>query len=175
MHKKFFQKYYFIDRFIKSTIDKQDKNTTIIYRNYFKSIKISEIISLKEYCQKKRLKFLLSNNIKLSILLNLDGAYLPSFNKNFSHLSYKLRKNFILVGSAHSLNEIRVKERQRVNKIFLSSVFKKNQNYLGLNKFKLISNYSKTEIIALGGVSEENVKMLLLTKSKGFAGISYFK
>ena len=175
MHKKFFQKYYFIDRFIKSTIDKQDKNTTIIYRNYFKSIKISEIISLKEYCQKKRLKFLLSNNIKLSILLNLDGAYLPSFNKNFSHLSYKLRKNFILVGSAHSLNEIRVKERQRVNKIFLSSVFKRNQNYLGLNKFKLISNYSKTEIIALGGVSEENVKMLLLTKSKGFAGISYFK
>ena len=130
---------------------------------------------MKEYCQKKRLKFLLSNNIKLSILLNLDGAYLPSFNKNFSHLSYKLRKNFILVGSAHSLNEIRVKERQRVNKIFLSSVFKKNQNYLGLNKFKLISNYSKTEIIALGGVSEENVKMLLLTKSKGFAGISYFK
>ena len=73
------------------------------------------------------------------------------------------------------MNEIRVKERQRVNKIFLSSVFKKNQNYLGLNKFKLISNYSKTEIIALGGVSEENVKMLLLTKSKGFAGISYFK
>ena len=72
------------------------------------------------------------------------------------------------------MNEIRVKERQRVNKIFLSSVFKKNQNYLGLNKFKLISNYSKTEIIALGGVSE-NVKNASLTKSKGFAGISYFK
>ena len=175
MHKNFLQKYYFIDRFIKSNIDKQDKNTTIIYRNYLKSYKISEIISVREYCRKKRLKFLLSNNIKLSILLNLDGAYLPSFNKNFSHLSYNLRKNFILVGSAHSLNEIRVKEKQKVDKIFLSSLFKRNQNYLGLNKFKLISDYSKVKIIALGGISEENVKRLSLTKSKGFAGISYFR
>ncbi len=107
--------------------------------------------------------------------MNLDGAYLPSFNKNFSHLSYNLRKNFILVGSAHSLNEIRVKEKQRVDKIFLSSLFKRNQNYLGLNKFKLISDYSKVKIIALGGISEENVKRLSLTKSKGFAGISYFR
>ena len=175
MHKKFLKKYYFIEKFNKSNLDKQIKNTVIIYRNYKKNYKTDEIIFLRNYCRKRKLKFILANNIKLSLKLNLDGAYLPSFNKDFSHLSYKLRKNFILVGSAHSLNEIRVKEKQRVDKIFLSSVFKRNQNYLGLNKFRLISDYSKVEIIALGGVSEENIKMLFLTKSKGFAGISYFK
>ena len=174
MHIKLLKKYYFIDKFKKSNIDIQDKNTTIIYRNYKNKNNISEILLLKNYCKKKSLKFLLSNNIKLSIKLNLDGAYIPSFNKNFEHLSYKFRKDFILIGSAHNLKEIRIKEKQKVNEIFISSIFKKNLNYLGLNKFKQISNYSSKGIIALGGISETNIRLINLTYSVGFAGISYF-
>ena len=34
--------------------------------------------------------------------------------------------------------------------IFISSIFKKNNNYLGINKFRIISQYSKKNIIALG-------------------------
>ena len=125
MHFKFIKKYYFIEKFEKSNIDKQDLNTTIIYRNYKENYKIDEILFLKNYCRKKKLKFLLSNNVKLSIKLNLDGAYLPSFNKNFSHLSFKFKKKFLLLGSAHNLKEIRIKEKQNVDKIFISSIFKK--------------------------------------------------
>ena len=175
MHYKFFKKYYFIEKFEKSNIDKQDLNTIIIYRNYRKNYKISEIVFIKNYCKKKKLKFLLSNNLKLSIKLNLDGAYLPSFNKDFTHLSYEFKKSFILVGSAHNLKEIRTKEKQNVSKIFLSSIFKKNKNYLGINKFKLISKLSNKEIIALGGVSKKNIKLIGLSISTGIAGISYFE
>ena len=84
MHKKFLKLYYFIEEFKKSIIDKQSTNTSIIYRNYKKNYKISEIISLRDYCKKKKIKFYLSNNIKLSIHLDLDGTYLPSFNKNYN-------------------------------------------------------------------------------------------
>ena len=175
MHYNFLKKYYFIKKFEKSNIDKQDLNTIIIYRNYRKNYKISEIVFIKNYCKKKKLKFLLSNNLKLSIKLNLDGAYLPSFNKDFTHLSYEFKKSFILVGSAHNLKEIRTKEKQNVSKIFLSSIFKKNKNYLGINKFKLISKLSNKEIIALGGVSKKNIKLIGLSISTGIAGISYFE
>ena len=96
MHKNLLLKYYFIERFEKSNIDLQTKNTTIIYRNYEKKYNIRELIDLKNYCRKKSLKLLLSNNIKLSIKLDLDGAYIPSFNKDYLHLSYFLKKNFIL-------------------------------------------------------------------------------
>ena len=85
------------------------------------------------------IKFYLSNNIKLALKLNLDGAYIPSFNKTTKHLAYSFKKNFKIIGSAHNLKEIRIKEKQNVNKIFLSSLFKKNNNYLGINKFKSIS------------------------------------
>ena len=175
MHKKFLKLYYFIEEFKKRNIDKQNINTSIIYRNYKKKYRVNEIISIRDYCRKKNIKFYLSNNIKLSINLNLDGAYLPSFNESFSHLSYNFKKNFILIGSAHNLREIRIKERQNVKEIFLSSLFKDNVNYLGLNKFNLLSHYSKRDVIALGGISMENIKLINLTKSIGFAGISYFE
>ena len=89
------KKYYFISKFNTNNIDKQDRQTAIIFRNY-SSKKINEdlIIKIKNYCKKKSLKFYLSNNIKLAIKLNLDGAYIPAFNKSFMHNSYNLKKNF---------------------------------------------------------------------------------
>ena len=174
MHNIYLKKYYFIEKFEKSKIDKLDKNTTIIYRNYKKKYLIREIISIKNYCKKRKIKFLISNNIKLSIKLNLDGAYLPSFYRDFTHLSYHFKKDFYLLGSAHNLREIRIKERQNVKKIFLSSIFKKNNNFLGVNKFNLVSKLSNKKIIALGGISIKNIKLICLTRSEGFAGISFF-
>ena len=139
MHINMMRKYYFINKFETNNIDKQDKQTIIIYRNYSSKIPNEELIlKIKKYCKKNGNKFYLSNNIKLAIKLNLDGAYIPSFNKTTKHLAYSFKKNFNVVGSAHNLKEIRMKERQNVNKIFLSSLFKKNNNYLGINKFKYL-------------------------------------
>ena len=175
MHNKILNKYYFINKFDKSHIDKQDKRTTIIYRNYDQKIDEKLIIKIKNYCKKKGTKFLLSNNIKLAVKLNLDGAYIPSFNKNTKHLSYSLTKKFIILGSAHNIYEINTKGLQNVNAIFLSSIFKKNKNYLGINRFKLLSLLSKKPFIALGGIKNNNLKRLNLINCFGFAGISFFE
>ena len=175
MHNKILNKYYFINKFDESHIDKQDKGTVIIYRNYDQKIDEKLIIKIKNYCKKKGNKFLLSNNIKLAIKLNLDGAYIPSFNKNTKHLSYSLTKKFIILGSAHNINEMNTKELQNVNAIFLSSIFKKNKNFLGIYKFKLLSHLTKRPIIALGGISRNNLKKLNLINCLGFAGISFFE
>ena len=170
------KKYYFINKFDTNNIDKQDKLTTIIYRNYSAN-KPDEnlILKIKNYCKKKSIKFYLSNNIELAIKLNLDGAYIPSFNKEFYHLAYSTSVNFEIIGSAHNLKEIRNKELQKVQKIFISSLFKKNKNYLGLNKFKILKKFTKKEVIALGGISSRNIKKIYLAKISSIAGISYFK
>jgi len=175
MHNKLLNKYYFINKFDQSHIDKQCKETTIIYRNYNQKIDKKLIIQLKNFCKKKGNKFLLSNNIRLAINLDLDGVYIPSFNTDKRHLAYSFKKNFIILGSAHNIYEIRVKELQCVNKIFLSSIFKKNKNYLGVNRFRLFSLLSKKKIVALGGISINNLKKLTLTSCHGFAGISFFE
>ena len=170
------RKYYFINKFDTNNIDKQKKKTIIIFRDYT-SKKMDEvlIIKIRNYCKKKSLKFYLSNNVKVAIKLNLDGAYIPSFNKELNHLSYSFKKKFNIIGSAHTLKEIKVKETQKVKKIFLSSLFKKNKNYLGINKFKILKKLTKKEIIALGGISTKNIKKLNLVNCFSFAGISYFE
>ena len=153
------KKYYFINKFDTNNINKQDKQTTIIYRNYSsKKTDQALILKIKRYCKKKSIKFYLSNNISLALKLNLDGAYIPSFNKSLKHLAYSYKKNFKIIGSSHNLKEMREKENQNVDKIFLSSLFKRNNNYLGMNKFRLLSNLTKRKIVVLGGVSQIKFK-----------------
>ena len=169
-------KYYFISKFDTNNINKQDKQTIIIYRNYTTYTADEKLLlKIKKYCKKKTIKFYLSNNVKLAIKLNLDGAYIPSFNKKLDHLSYSLKKKFEIIGSAHNLKEIRLKEKQKVKKIFLSSLFKKNKNFLGINKFKLLSKLTKKKVVVLGGITDKNKKKLSLINKSDFAGISYFE
>ena len=59
--------------------------------------------------------------------------------------------------------------------IFLSSIFKKNKNYLGIYKFKLLQNITSRKIISLGGISQLNEKKINLINCYGIAGISYFE
>ena len=170
------KKYYFINKFDTNIIDKLDKQTAIIYRNYSSQNQSEKFIfAIKNYCKKKSIKFYLSNNIKLAVKLDLDGAYIPAFNKSLKHLAYSFKKKFKIFGSAHNLKEIRMKEKQNIDKIFLSSLFKKNKNFLGINKFKILANRTKKNTVVLGGISKKNVKKLKLLNQPDFAGISYFE
>ena len=170
------RKYYFINKFDTNNIDKQDKQTVIIFRNYnSKKQNKSLIMKIHRYCKNKSLKFYLSNNVKLAIRLDLDGAYIPAFNNSLKHLTYSVKKDFKIVGSAHNLKEIRIKENQKVEKIFLSSVFKNNKNFLGINKFRNLSKLTKKDVVALGGISKKNLKKLYLLNQFEFAGISFFE
>ena len=175
MHKNIPNKFYFINSFKKNNIDKLDNNTGVIYRNYNKKLNFREIINIKKYCLKKKVKFYLSNNYKVAMKLELDGAYIPSFNKDFRHLSYFTKSSFITLGSVHNTKELRLKEIQKVELIFISSIFKKNKNFLGIYKFIKLKDLTKKKIIALGGISKINEKKFRLLNVDGFSGISYFE
>ena len=168
-------KYYFINKFDTNIISNQSKNTGIIYRNYNSNNHLETILKLKNYCKYSGYKFYLSNNIKLAIKLDLDGVYIPSFNSKTKHLAFSYKKKFLIIGSAHNNKEIKIKELQKVKVLFLSSLFKKNKNYLGINRFKILSNLTKNKVVALGGITNKNIKKLKLVNCFGFAGISYFE
>jgi thiamine-phosphate pyrophosphorylase len=57
----------------------------------------------------------------------------------------------------------------------LSSLFKINKNYLGINRFKIISKLTKKKVVVLGGISKKNLKKLRLLNNPDFAGISFFE
>ena len=177
MHNKSLKFFCYVDNFDNKLINNLPKNTSVIYRNYEESPNIETILKIKKACNNKGFKFFLSNNIKLAIQLKLDGAYIPSFNKQINFNSYSLKKKFELLGSAHNLKEIRIKEAQKIKYIFLSPLFssKKNKNYLGIYKFLNLMKKTKKEVVCLGGITKSNIKNLKNLNLYGMASISYFK
>ena len=105
-----------------------------------------------------------------------NWIYIPSFNKTkkFSNLE---KKNIEIIGSAHNQKEIQNKISQNCTAIFLSPVFsvEKSKKFLGLYKFNYLSYNNNTNILALGGISENNIHKLKLLNIKGYGGIRMFK
>jgi len=177
MQKKISQLYYFIDEYNYAELSKLSKNINIIYRNYKKNIDISTLISIRNYCKKNRIKFFISNNIKLALQYKLDGVYIPAFNKQINFIKYLLPTNFKIIGSAHNNIEISIKQKQGCNIIFVSPIFEVNKKnyFLDVIKFNLLTLNKKIKFVALGGISEKNKNRLNLLAICGFAGISYFQ
>ena len=177
MQKILLKSFILIDNINYSELSIYNKNTNIIYRNYKKNISKKDVLSLKKFCKKRKFKFYLSNNLKLALKYKLDGLYIPSFNNNLNYKNLSVPKGFRFIGSAHNKIEVQIKKKQGCTLIFLSPIFKtlKNEYYLNINKFNLITNSFKQNFVALGGIKEENLKLLNLLNIKGFAGISFFQ
>jgi len=169
--------YTFVDEFNENKILNLPINCNVIIRNYNKKIDFETIIKVKKICKKNRLNLFLANNPKLALRANLDGVYIPSFNKSLNLNNFRnRRKKFIILGSAHNISEIKFKERQGVNLIFLSPIFltKNYQNSLGIVKFNLMSKTTSKSLVALGGIRKNNVNKLKMINAVGISGITFF-
>ena len=174
---KLFKIYHFIDKFKANELQKLNKNIIVIFRNYKSEISKETILKIRDLLKKRGNKFYLSNNVKIAHELMLDGAYIPSFNKSNIHNCYKLRKNFKIIGSAHNVHEIRTKEIQNCEDIFISPIFH-NKHYdrsLGIYKFINLATNTKKNIIALGGINNSNFRKINRKFILGFASISWIK
>ena len=164
MQKKISQLYYFINEYNHAELSKLSKNINIIYRNYKKNIDISTLISIRNYCKENKIKFFISNNIKLAIKYRLDGIYIPSFNKQINFIKFSLPKNFEIIGSAHNTNEINHKIKQGCDFILFSKLFlvdyAKEAPFLDVIKFNKLSNQFRTKLVPLGGIKKKELEQV---------------
>ena len=171
-----FNIYYFINEFDKNEIEKLSTKISLIYRNYNKKNEPNELRELVKHCKNNGRKVYISNNLKDAIKYNFSGLYIPSFNKKlvFNNI---VKKDFELIGSAHNVPEIKLKEKQGCSIIFLSPIFKNNKNkkFLGVIKTNLLMNFTKKKIILLGGINYKTLKKLKVCSANGVASISWIK
>ncbi len=133
-------------------------------------------MNLRYFCKKYQRKLYISNNLKLAVKLDVDGLYISSTNNSLISKSINFKKKFEILGSAHNIKEIKIKELQGVNKIFLSPLFKDKRNQkLNLYRYLKLRNITLMKDVALGGINKKNIKKLKLINPFGFAGISYFE
>ena len=176
MHINNLKKYYFINEFNHSRLINLNKNISFIWRNKDKETPIKTLIKFRDFCKKNQRCFYISNDIKLARKMNANGVYISSTNKNLNLKTTNLKKKFRILGSAHNLKEIKIKELQNIEEIFLSPLFKKKTNQqLNIYRYLKLRETTKMGDISLGGINGYNIKKLNMIKPIGFAGISYFE
>ena len=176
VHINNFKKYYFINEFNYTLLINLNKNISFIWRNKDKETSIETLCKLRDFCKKNQRKFYVSNDVRLASIVKADGVYISSTNQNLNLKSMKLKKRFKILGSAHNLKEIKTKELQNIEEIFLSPLFKEKTNkQLNVYKYLNLRNKTKMRDISLGGINNNNIKKLNMIKPFGFAGISFFE
>jgi thiamine monophosphate synthase len=172
MRFRHYKYYIFVDELnetIKNNIVKIKKSNVILN---FEILEESSLILAKNiinFCKNHRVPFYILNDIKIAKQLSAHGIYISANNKKIS-LSLFNGIKFKFIGSAHNQFEYFIKQKQNCKTIMLSPIFYNNkysQNQI-LNpiKFNLMSLNWKTEVCALGGISDENIKKIKSTKVK---------
>ena len=176
MHKYLPNIFIFLDQYSNQIFKNKNLNIGVIYRNYNDNKREKQLVKIARACKKSRYQLFVSNDLKLALKFKANGVYIPSFNKTKKFLNLE-KKNIAIIGSAHNQKEIHNKISQNCSAVFLSPVFniEKSKKFLGLYKFNYLSHMNKINILALGGISENNVRKLKLLYIKGFGGISIFK
>ena len=176
MHINNLKMYYFISEINYPHLINLDKNISLIWRNKNKETPIKTLLELRNFCNKNNRKLYIQNNINLANKIKANGLYISSNNKNLILRLSNFKKKFKILGSAHSLKEIKIKEIQNVSEIFLSPLFKEKINkQLDIYKYLNLKKTTKMKDISLGGINKKNIKKLKLIKPYGFAGISFFE
>ena len=165
--------YYFVDNINSETklLIKKFKKISLIYLNSGINNKIENLYSIKEFCRKNKIDLYVCDDFKLAIKIKANGLYLTKNNKTMNHCVNQ-KKGFINIGVAHNQLEFFKKKQQKVDKIFLSPIFKTKKysknKILETLKFRIISMRWKTNVIPLGGINQLNLKRIKMLNVEGF-------
>ena len=132
---------------------------------------------IKKICNKYKTKFLINDDVLLSKKLNADGCHLGQKDINIKEAK-KIIGNKIIGITCH--NSIRIAKeaiKNRANYIAFGAFFptktkkaKYRANIKTLNKVKKLTNIP---IVAIGGITNENYKKLLLNNANFLAISGY--
>ena len=154
------------------------KKFTIIYRNQKANEDFRELLLFRKNCRKKGISFYIANNTKLLSSLRADGLYISAYNKNLL-LNIYTKKGYKVIGAAHNQKEIDIKIKQGCQIIIYSRLFKTNYSnkhgFLGVQRFNIISQRSKTKLVPLGGINENNLNKLNSVIGEALACLSAVK
>jgi thiamine-phosphate pyrophosphorylase len=173
--KKSFKYYVFLEKIneiIRNNLLKFENINVIIDIKNINQTNNEKTISIIKFCKHNRISFFLVDDYQLCTKHHSNGVYLSAKHKRRAR-PLLLKKDFKIIGSAHSQLEYFFKINQGCKLVMLSPLFF-NKKYsvnkiLNLFKFNLISRNWSIDLCALGGINEVNIKKIKLTIANSIA------
>jgi len=146
-------------------------------KSYSLKKKITIGKKIKNICKKNKVKFIINDDPLLAIKLDADGCHLGQNDMSIKEAKKLLNKKIIGVTCHNSLSLAKKAIKYKVNYIafgaFYSSKTKKTKYVASIKIINKVKKFTKTPIVAIGGINFNNYKNLLLNKVNFLAISSY--
>ena len=132
---------------------------------------------IKKICKKYHVKFLINDDPFLTKKLNADGCHLGQKDKNIDEAKKIIGKKIIGITCHNSIKLAKTAIRSKASYIafgaFFSTKTKKVKYRATVNILKRVKKLTKTPIVAIGDINNNNYKKLLLNNANLLAISSY--
>lgn len=133
----------------------------------------SEAMELKELCKKYRVPFVINDNVELAKKVDADGVHVGQSDMKIKEVRKILGKNKIIGVSAGTVEEALSAQAENADYLGVGAVFhtgtKSDASTVSHDTLKAICAAVNIPVVAIGGITKENVEEL---KESGIAGIA---
>lgn len=133
----------------------------------------TEALALRELCRRYRVPFVLDDNVALAVETDADGVHVGQGDMEARQARALLGPDKILGVSAQTVEEAVRAEREGADYLGVGAVFptgtKPDADAVGFGTLREICRAVSIPVIAIGGITKENVSRLA---SSGIAGVA---
>jgi thiamine-phosphate pyrophosphorylase len=132
---------------------------------------------IKNICKKNKVKFIINDEPLLALKLDADGCHLGQKDMNIKKAKAILGKKIIGITCHNSMNLAKKAIRAKADYIafgaFNQSKTKKTKYEASVKILNKVKKFTKTPIVAIGGINAVNYKNLLLNNANFLAISGY--
>ena len=135
-----------------------------------------EAVEIHRLCQQYGVPFVINDNVDIVLKMNADGVHVGQNDMEAGNVREKLGPNKIIGVSAHSVQEALQAESRGADYLGVGAAFttgsKADANVISHETIKAICEAVSIPVVAIGGISKDNVGKLAGTGVDGVAVIS---
>ena len=135
-----------------------------------------EALIIKEICQKYQIPFIINDDVQLCQQLDLDGVHIGQDDLSLKEARRILGEDKIIGVSAHNVEEAKLAYENGASYLGVGAMFttqtKTNVVQTSLKTLQDICESVDIPVVAIGGISKNNIQQLAGTKISGVALVS---
>ena len=147
------------------------------FKNYSFKKKIIIGKKIKNICKKNKVKFIINDDPLLALKLDADGCHLGQKDMNIKLAKKILGKKIIGITCHNSINLAKKAVKDKADYIafgaFNQSKTKKTKYVASVKILNKVKKFTKTPLVAIGGINAINYKNLLLNNANFLAISGY--
>jgi len=132
-----------------------------------------EAVEIQELCKKYGVPFVVNDNVDIAIRMNADGVHVGQSDMEAGDVRAKLGPDKIIGVSAQTVQQALLAEERGADYLGVGAVFptgsKDDADDVSMDTLKQICEAVKIPVVAIGGISRNNILQL---KGSGICGIA---